>query len=171
MALVVVKNPPANAGDVWDGGSISESGRSPGKGHGNLLWYSCLENPMVRGAWQAAVHRVAKIHDWRDSMPHARTHDILLTVYTIQIYIHRAVSHGFSWPLTRLRGKMIAKTFMAFWFHLFDLVWIECKICNLCIHSKLWYSYEYFGIGITAKCLESLLPWWFKKNLNEAWNF
>ena len=52
----MVKNPPANAGDV---GSIPGLGRSPGGGHGNPLQYSCLENPMDRGAWQATVHRVA----------------------------------------------------------------------------------------------------------------
>ena len=46
----VVKNPPANAGDTRDAGSIFESGRSPGGGHGNPLQYSCLENPMDRGA-------------------------------------------------------------------------------------------------------------------------
>ena len=55
----VVKN-PANAGDSRDVGSIRESGRSPGAGHGNPLQYSSLENPMDRGAWQATVHRVAK---------------------------------------------------------------------------------------------------------------
>ena len=52
----VVKNLPANAGDA---GSIPGSGRSSGGGHGNALQYSCLENPMDRGAWQA-VHGVAK---------------------------------------------------------------------------------------------------------------
>ena len=56
----MVKNPPANAGDVSNTGSISESGRSPEGERGNLLQYSCLENPMDRGAWQAGVHRVAK---------------------------------------------------------------------------------------------------------------
>ena len=43
---------------------FSESGRSPGKGHGNPLQYSCLENPMDRGAWWAMVHGVAKIWTW-----------------------------------------------------------------------------------------------------------
>jgi len=56
----VVKNPPANAGDVSNTGSISGSGRSPEGERGNLLQYSCLENPMDRGAWKARVHRVAK---------------------------------------------------------------------------------------------------------------
>ena len=49
----MVRNPPANAGDIRDTGSIPGSGRSPGEGNGNLLQYSCLENPMVQGAWQA----------------------------------------------------------------------------------------------------------------------
>ena len=53
----VVKNPPANAGDA---GSIPGSGRSPGGGNGNPLQYSCLENSMDRGAWQATVHGVTK---------------------------------------------------------------------------------------------------------------
>ena len=59
MALVV-KNPFASSGDVRDVSSIPGSGRSPAEGHGNPLQYSCLENPMDRGAWQATVHRVAE---------------------------------------------------------------------------------------------------------------
>ena len=58
MALVV-KNPPASAGDIRDRGLISGMGRSPGGRHGNPQ-YSCLENPMDRGIWWAAVHRLAK---------------------------------------------------------------------------------------------------------------
>ena len=56
----VLKNPPASSGDIRDRGLIPESGRSPGGGRGNPLQYSCLENPVDRGAWQAAVHRVTK---------------------------------------------------------------------------------------------------------------
>ena len=55
----MVKNLPAIAGDIRDVGSIPGLGRSPGGGHGNPLLYSCLENPMDRETWQAAVHRVA----------------------------------------------------------------------------------------------------------------
>ena len=58
--VLVVKKPPANAGDIRDAGLIPGSGRSPGGGHGNPLQYSCLENPMDRGTWWAAVHKVAK---------------------------------------------------------------------------------------------------------------
>ena len=56
----VLKNPPANAGDS---GSIPGSGRSPGEGNDNPLKYSCLENPMDRGAQQAIVHGVAETHN------------------------------------------------------------------------------------------------------------
>ena len=56
----MVKNPPANAGDTGDLGSIPGSGRSPGIGNSNPLQYSCLENPMDRGVWRATVHRVAE---------------------------------------------------------------------------------------------------------------
>ena len=57
---LVVKNPPANAGDSEDLGSVPGLGRSPGGGNGNRLQYSCLGNPMDRRAWPATVHRVAK---------------------------------------------------------------------------------------------------------------
>ena len=60
QVALVVKNPPTNARDVRDSGSIPGWGRSPGGGHGNPLQYSCLENPMDRGAWRAAVHGVTK---------------------------------------------------------------------------------------------------------------
>ena len=59
MALVL-KNMPANTGDVRDAGLIPGLGRFPGGGHGNPLQYSCLKNPKDRGAWQAAVHGVAQ---------------------------------------------------------------------------------------------------------------
>ena len=60
QVALMVKNMSANAGDIRDMGSIPGLGRSPGGGHGNPLQYSCLENPMDRGAWRATVHRLAK---------------------------------------------------------------------------------------------------------------
>ena len=62
--VLVVKNPPPSAGDIRDVGSIPGSGRSPGEGNGNPLRYSCLENPMDRGAWWATVHGVARSCTW-----------------------------------------------------------------------------------------------------------
>ena len=64
QVAVMIKNPPANAGDIRDMCSIPESGRSPGGGHGNSLQYSCLYNSRNRGAWWATVQRVAKGQTW-----------------------------------------------------------------------------------------------------------
>ena len=59
-SVLVVKNLPANAGDVRDPGFILDTDRSYGERNGNIPQYSCLENPMDRQAWWAMVHRVAK---------------------------------------------------------------------------------------------------------------
>ena len=71
MALVVKKE--ADAGDVRDVGSIPGWERSPGGGHSNPLQYSCLENPMERGAWWATVHGVAEL-DTTEVTQHTHTH-------------------------------------------------------------------------------------------------
>ena len=60
QVALVVKNPPPHAGDVRDMGLIPGLGRSPGGGHGHPLQYSCLENPMDRGAQQVIVHRATE---------------------------------------------------------------------------------------------------------------
>ena len=60
QVALAVKNSPVSAGGTRDMGSIPESGRSPGEGNGSPLQYSCLENPMDRGAWWATVLGVAK---------------------------------------------------------------------------------------------------------------
>ena len=64
----MVKNLPANAGDT---GSIYGSGRSPGEGNGNPLQYSCLGNPMNKGAWWATVHGVARVGHKRTKQQHS----------------------------------------------------------------------------------------------------
>ena len=60
LMVLVVKNTPANAGDIEDAGLVSGLGRSPGGEHNNPLQYSCLEKPMDRGAWWAIVHKIMK---------------------------------------------------------------------------------------------------------------
>ena len=70
---LVVKNLPANAGDIRDTGLISGSGKSLGGGHGNPLQYSCLENPMDRGALLATVHGVTE-SDMTEVTEHACMH-------------------------------------------------------------------------------------------------
>ena len=57
----MVKNPPATAGNERDVDSIPGLGRCPGEGNGNALQYSCLQNPMDRGAWGATVHGAAEL--------------------------------------------------------------------------------------------------------------
>ena len=60
----MIKNLPASAGDIRDVGLILGLGRSSGEGNGNPLQYSCLENPVDRGAWQSTVHGIARVrHD------------------------------------------------------------------------------------------------------------
>ena len=68
----VAKNLPANAGNARDEGSIPGSGKSPGEGNGNPLQYSCLENPMEGGAWQAPIHGVTK--SWTRLNTHTHMH-------------------------------------------------------------------------------------------------
>ena len=71
MALVV-KSPPSNARDIRDAGLTPGSGRSPRDGHGNPLQYSCLENPMDKGAQRTTVHRVAEL-DMTEVTSHAHS--------------------------------------------------------------------------------------------------
>ena len=77
QVVLVVKNPPANAGDLRDVGSTPGLGRSPGGRHGNPLQYSCLENPTDGGAWRATVHRVSKS---RTQLRQLSTHVLVATV-------------------------------------------------------------------------------------------
>ena len=60
LVALVVKNPPANAGDIGDMGLIPGLGKSPGVGNGNSLQHSCMENPIDRGAWCTTVHGIAE---------------------------------------------------------------------------------------------------------------
>ena len=78
QVALVVKNLPVNAGDIRDEGWILGPGRSPGRGHGNLLQYSCLENLMKRGAWQATVMGSQRVgHYWSDlTCTHAKKAEI-----------------------------------------------------------------------------------------------
>ena len=98
----MVKKLPANVGDIRDGASNPELGRSPGGGHGNPLQDSCLENTMDRGTWRATVHRVAKSHT---SLKRPSTHT--------STYIYKTLTFHLSligrFPLTILVNGHIPK--------------------------------------------------------------
>ena len=90
QVALVVKNPHANAGGIRDTGSIPGLGRSPGEGHGNPVQYSCLENPMDRGARRAIVHRASK--SWtrqKQLSKHSQTNikQITNTVQNRELYL------------------------------------------------------------------------------------
>ena len=80
---LVVKNPPANAGDLWDEASIPGLGRSPGEGNGNPLQYSCLEKPMDRAAWRATVHGVSQSQTQLKRLSTAAQHSIHDTIQLV----------------------------------------------------------------------------------------
>ena len=88
----MVKNPPANAGDIRDASLIPGSGRSPGESNGNRLPHSCWGNPIDRGAWRAAVHGVFKESD--------------ITYYQQQ-NAKKAMKHEFVLIKTLMRRKYI----------------------------------------------------------------
>ena len=85
QVALVVKNPPANAGNTRDMVLIPRLGRSPGEGNGNPLQYSCLKNSMDRGAWQATVHRLTQSRTRLSACTrvhaHARTHTHTHTLF------------------------------------------------------------------------------------------
>ena len=80
----VDKESTCNAGDAGHVGSVPESGRSAGGGHGNPLQYHCLENPMDRGAWWVTVHRVSKSQTRLKWLSTA--HTFFLTFFSIMVY-------------------------------------------------------------------------------------
>ena len=84
----MVKSQPANAGDIRDTGSIPGSERSPRGGNGNPLQYSCLENPMDRGAWWAMVHRMGhKELDTTEATEHACMQVFLIMASCLYLFI------------------------------------------------------------------------------------
>ena len=83
QVALVVKNLPANTGDVRDVGLIPGSGRSLGGGQGNPLQYSWLENPMDRGAWQTTVHGVAKS---QTQLKRLSTHMVSLQTVNVHLW-------------------------------------------------------------------------------------
>ena len=103
QVVLVVKNPPANAGDIGDLGSILGSGRSPEGGHGNPLQSSCLKNPMDRGAWWVTVHRVG--HNWVTKHSTAERNLYFLCRYCYTLFHLQTEVWGY-WGLIKREGML-----------------------------------------------------------------
>ena len=128
--VLVVKNIPANAGDVTEASSIPRLGRSPGGGHGSPLQYPCLENPMDRETWQSAVHRV--IRSWARLKPlstHTHTHTSLVGSDEITFLFFLPVS---VWCFLYILGcrtvLMVFSSFYVLLYILFCMFHITCKL-------------------------------------------
>ena len=105
----VVKNLPASAGDTRDTGLIPGSASFPRVGNGNPLPYSCLENSMDRGVWQAIVHGVTKSQTWLSIHTHTHTFISFLTVLGLHCCVGFSLvvaSRGYS--LAAVHGLVIA---------------------------------------------------------------
>ena len=100
------------AGDIKDAGSIPGSERSPGGGNGNLLQYSCLENPMDRGAWPVTVHGIANSQTWLSGW--TRTH----TCVHAHTHTHRFITKY--WRDCGQEEKRTTEDEMAGWHHRLD---------------------------------------------------
>ena len=85
--VLVVKNPPANAGDIRDMGLIPGSGSSSGEEHGNPLQYSCLKNLLDRGAWRATVHTITTVAKSRTQLKQLSMHAYVCVYVHIIYYI------------------------------------------------------------------------------------
>ena len=97
QVALVVKNPPANAGDARDTSSTPKWGRSPGVGNSTSLQYSCLENSMDRGAWQATVHGAAKNQTWLNDWAHIGFIWISSVLHTLPLVPCDSTMYRFVW--------------------------------------------------------------------------
>ena len=133
--VLVVKNLPSNAGDVRDLGLIPGSGKSPGEGHSNPLQYSCLENPMDRGAWRVMVHRVTKS---RTRLKRVSTDEqySIVRIYHI-LFIHLSVDGHLScfYSTSAVASSTITKH----------------AAMNVCIQLFIWTYIDIISLDQTCK--------------------
>ena len=132
----VGKESACNAGDP---GSIPRSGRSPGDGNGNPIQYSCLENPMNRGAWQATVHGVARVrHDLVTKPPPQAGHILLKRlqkILLISCYVPQPPL-----PPKFSRGHTVC---VYWWEHVYEYVWVifSTYLWIFQLFSFFWFSF------------------------------
>ena len=147
--VLVVKNLPANAGDIRDADLIPGLGRSPGGEHGKPLQYSCLENPMDKGVWWATVHRVAQSWTQLKWLSMHTCMDLLMTILSIMddMHSHIHLSHMYVCVLQLLRDmahKMLWPNNipLLFWKNFYWRV-ITLQYCAGFCHTSMWISHRY----------------------------
>ena len=143
QVVLMLKNPPANAGDLRDAGSIPESGRSPGGANGNPLQYPCLENPLDTGIWRATVHRVAQ--SWtrmkRLSTQTGKTFSAWCTILWA-LQMHMVTQPLSSWRCTTVRAP--------YW----DIPCVPVWSASLSAHGNHWSvscSYRFCSSSMSYK--------------------
>ena len=139
QVVLVVKNLPANVGDIRDTDLIPGSGRSPGRGHGNPLQYSWWENPMDRGARQAIVHRGAKSWTWLIH-PHGRIIFTANKTFSNKVVLSLPSKQGTqTWSSNYHAWKVTEKSIYHHWCCYW--IFIHSFIPQLLIESQpLWFS-------------------------------
>ena len=119
---LVVKNLPAKAGDIREVGLIPGSGRSSGVENGNPLRYSCLDNSMTRGAWQAAVHEVTKSQTWLSTHTKQQQQKLILILLNSltpesETEYHIRLAKSFLWVSISCWRKIQMKFLGSLWMH------------------------------------------------------
>ena len=133
--MLVVKNPPANAGDIRDMGLTPGSGNSPGRGHGNPLQHSYLENPTDRGAWQVQSTWLQRVgHNWNDLALKKACHKRLFSVF------EKPLSQN-SWTLDQLASYCTPQGLCS------SQEWSEAWL----IWKDLWGTFSYYWHSIDEK--------------------
>ena len=127
----VVKNLPANAGDIEDASLIPGLGRSPGGGHGNPLQCSCLENPMVRGAWWATVHGFSP---WGQTQPSNWTHTLrIMWRKWGMVGVKRTVAGAL---------RLLRHLFTTSLFHIYSSLVSSLRKASSCLLTRIWMNWK-----------------------------
>ena len=153
MALVI-KNWPASAGDKERWGLITGSWRSLGGRHGNLLQYSCLDNPMDRGAWQTTVHRVAK--SWNQLSDYAHTFFSWLA-----LFCHCLCSHDFKLWIVWGFKLLITLKYNWYYIQMYDIPLIIIRGKLSCFWRRQWHRTPTLlpGKSLGQRRLVGCSPW------------
>ena len=154
LVALVVKNPPAKGGDIRVTTSTPGSGRSPGGGHGNPLQYSCLENPMDRGAWRATVHRFAK--SWtRLKQLSTHMHILYVDMYSLllrpllvgHLCFDQTFTHTFKWVIIMSSASQMCRVVT------FSQAWSDGKVL-----AKRHLYREPWGVQHRRQAQDQLVP-------------